>query len=69
MSIYVFIVSYTLSYICIALVLLYDIMWINVMGVQLARYIMTFPIIFLFVIIQNVLASINYDFSCWNGGN
>ena len=46
MSIYVFIVSYTLSYICIALVLLYDIMWINVMGVQLARYIMTFPIIF-----------------------
>ena len=69
MSIYVFIVSYTLSYICIALVLLYDIMWIHVMGVQLARYIMTFPIIFLFVIIQNVLASINYGFSCWNGGN
>ena len=45
MSIYVFIVSYALSYICIALVLLYDIMWINVMGVQLARYIITFPII------------------------
>lgn len=69
MSIYVFIVSYTLYYICIAFVSLYDIMWFNVMGIQLARYIMTFPIIFLFVIIQNVLASINYGFSCWNGGN
>ena len=46
MSIYVFIVSYTLYYICIAFVSPYDIMWFNVMGIQLARYIMPLPIVF-----------------------